>query len=200
MRQVLIIFAKNERYGQVKTRLAATLGHEVAMSVYQQLLRHTCEVTSMLPVKKIVFYSDYIAHDDLWSAAIYDKKIQYGEDLGQRMKNAFATVFDEGAEQVVIIGTDCPELSSAIILEAFAQLNGYDVVIGPAKDGGYYLLAMKAVNKELFRNVDWSTGVVLRQTLAICEKNELSVSLLPELSDIDNEQDLISAKINRQFI
>lgn len=200
MKQVLIIFAKNERYGQVKTRLADTTGHEIALSVYRQLLHHTCEVTRELPVKRIVFYSDYIDHDDLWSTTVYDKRVQFGHDLGERMKNAFANVFGEGAAQVVVIGTDCPELTTAIILDAFAHLNRHDVVIGPAKDGGYYLLAMKAVNNDLFRNIDWSTSLVLQQTLAICKQKDLSVFLLPELSDIDNEADLINMKINRQFI
>lgn len=192
MKQSLLIFAKNEVFGKVKTRLADTLGNERALDVYQKLLKHTCTITKALPVHKIVFYSDYIEQQDLWSSTQYQKRVQQGEDLGLRMRNAFANVLDEGADRAVIIGTDCPDLSSGIIMEAFDKLNIYDIVIGPAKDGGYYLLAMKGLNSDLFYNIDWSTDLVLKQTLDICKSKKLSVHLLPVLADIDREEDLNS--------
>lgn len=116
--------------------------------------------------------------------------MQVGNDLGIRMQNAFINTFEQGNEEVAIIGTDCLELTSAIIMNAFAWLKNHDVVIGPAKDGGYYLLAMKQMHPKLFKNIAWSTPVVLNQTLAICLQENLSVYQLPELSDIDKENDL----------
>lgn len=189
MNQCLIIFAKNEVFGNVKTRLAATMGHETALSIYQKLLHHTCEITSVLPVQKVVCYSDYIEPNDCWSNGVYNKKVQQGEELGERMQQAFEDICKEGAEEVAIIGTDCLELTSDIIMKSFECLSKHDVVIGPAKDGGYYLLAMKTLHSELFKDIAWSTESVLAQTLDICTKKNLSVHLLPELSDVDNEHD-----------
>lgn len=190
MKQALLIFAKNLIYGQVKTRLAATVGHDMALSVYQHLVLHTVFITDYLPLEKFVFYSNAVEEHDNWSNEVYKKQVQVGNDLGIRMQNAFTYTFEQGNEEVAIIGTDCLELTSAIIMNAFAWLKNHDVVIGPAKDGGYYLLAMKQMHPELFKNIAWSTPVVLNQTLAICLQENLSVYQLPELSDIDKENDL----------
>jgi rSAM/selenodomain-associated transferase 1 len=190
MKQALIIFAKNLIYGQVKTRLAATIGNDVALTVYRHLLQHTVSVTNYLPVENIVFYSNAIEEQDLWDNEVYKKQIQAGNDLGERMLNAFVYAFERGNKEVAIIGTDCLGLTSAIIMNAFAWLKNYDVVIGPASDGGYYLLAMKQMRHQLFQNIRWSTDEVLKQTLAICNQQNLSVFQLPELSDIDTENDL----------
>lgn len=190
MNQALIIFAKNLIYGQVKTRLAATIGNNMAMAVYRNLLQHTASVTSYLPLEKIVFYSNAVEEQDVWNIKLYKKQLQVGDDLGARMQNAFAYAFGQGNREVAIIGTDCLDLTSALIMNAFARLRNYDVVIGPASDGGYYLLAIKQMNLQLFQNITWSTHEVLKQTLAICNQQNLSVYQLPELSDIDNENDL----------
>lgn len=190
MKQALLIFAKNPVNGQVKTRIAATMGNDTALAVYQSLLAHTNEVTSYLPVDKTVFYSNSIQAGDLWDKTIYKKQIQYGSDLGSRMQNAFGHSFQEGNAAVAIIGTDCFEITSAIIMNAFAWLKIHDVVIGPATDGGYYLLAMKQMHREVFKDIEWSTSEVLNSTLAICDKLNLSVHLLPQLSDVDTEADL----------
>ncbi len=190
MKKALLIFAKNPTYGQVKTRLAATIGNDFALAVYQHLLRYTASITKDLPVKKIVFYSDFIEEQDIWNNKVYNKQLQFGNDLGERMQNAFAYAFQQGNNQAVIIGTDCMELTSAIIINAFAHLRNNDVVTGPARDGGYYLLAMKQMHYQLFHNINWSTNEVLKQTLAICKNENLLVYQLQELSDIDNENDL----------
>jgi len=189
MKQALIIFAKNEVYGKVKTRLAATTGHQVAMCVYQELLQHTCNVSKDLLINKTVFYSDSVVYADRWSNDIFQKKVQYGGGLGTRMQKAFEEVFARGMEQVVIIGTDCLELNPAIIMQAFEQLRLHDVVIGPAKDGGYYLLGMRRYNSTLFSDIKWSTDLVLSQTLDLCREQNLSVFQLEVLSDIDTEED-----------
>ena len=194
MKKAVLIFAKNPVAGKVKTRIAATMGDKIALSVYQQLLNHTFNITSYLPVDKIVFYSDYVEENDLWSSGAYDKKVQNGEDLGRRMENAFADAFVEGNEEVIIIGTDCAELSAEIIMKGFAHLRKYDVIIGPATDGGYYLLGMNKLHPGLFRDIDWSTDKVLEQTISVCRQNKIDFHLLPELSDIDNEADLRKMK------
>jgi rSAM/selenodomain-associated transferase 1 len=194
MKQAVLIFAKNLIYGEVKTRLAASVGNDVALTIYRHLLLHTLSITNYLPVEKIVFYSTTIEEQDIWTNEVYKKQVQLGNDLGERMHNAFAYAFHEGNKEVVIIGTDCLELSSAIIMNAFAYLQNHDVVIGPATDGGYYLLAMKKMHSQLFQNISWSTNEVLKQTVAICENQNLLVYQLPELSDVDNENDLAEAQ------
>ena len=190
MKEALLIFAKNPEYGKVKTRLASTIGDAQALSIYEQLLKCTISVTKDLPVDKIIFYSDFVIEKDGWKNNIYGKKIQDGKSLGSKMKNAFISSFTVGYEKIVIIGTDCFELEEKHILKAFEELKKVDVVIGPAKDGGYYLLGMKKMYESIFENVDWSTDRVLKQTLSICGKLNLSVFLLPELNDIDDEEDL----------
>ena len=189
MKQALLIFTKNLICGQVKTRLAATIGNDMALTVYQHLLHHTASVNNYLPVDKIVFYSSTLEEQDLWNNEVYKKQLQLGNDLGERMQNAFSYAFEQGNKEVAIIGTDSLDLTSAIIMNAFAYLKKHDVVIGPASDGGYYLLAMKQMNQQLFKNINWSTDQVLKQTLANCENQNLIVYQLPKLPDIDTEND-----------
>ncbi len=98
------------------------------------------------------------------------------------MKNAFKTSFTAGYEKIVIMGTDCYELDSQMILNAFNQLENAEIVIGPATDGGYYLLGMKKLHEEIFENIDWSTAKVLNQTISFCNIKSFPFSLLPELS------------------
>ncbi len=194
MKRVVLIFVKNLIHGKVKTRLAATAGNDVAFSVYKELLQYTNEITKNIIADKIVFYSNEIEDQDIWSDEIYDKQIQMGNDLGERMQNAFAYAFKKGYNQIVIIGTDCPDLNAALIMDAFAYLNNHDVVIGPAEDGGYYLLGMKTHYTVLFQNIIWSTGDVFDETIAICKNSKISYSLLPVLHDVDEEKDLIHLK------
>jgi len=112
------------------------------------------------------------------------------DSLGARMAQAFAEAFGAGAGQVVIIGTDCPGLSAALLRQAFAQLVHHDLVVGPADDGGYYLLGMNRLRSELFANKAWSTTTVLPDTLADAARLGLRVAQLPTLHDVDSAQDL----------
>ncbi|HTE23839.1 TIGR04282 family arsenosugar biosynthesis glycosyltransferase [Flavitalea sp.] len=200
MDEALIIFTKNPIHGQVKTRLATTIGNDKALAVYKQLIHYTIEITDQLPVPKFIFYSDSIEPDDNWSNNIYSKKLQSGAGLGEKMKNAFSDLFTQGYSRVLIIGTDCPELSPAIITAAFDSLNNHDIVIGPARDGGYYLLGMKKLYPGLFDNISWSTDQVLQQTLLACAQSRLSNLLMEELSDIDTEKDLLALKPLNEWI
>jgi rSAM/selenodomain-associated transferase 1 len=198
MKQALLIFTKNLVYGEVKTRLAATAGKEVAYRVYKQLLKHTREITAPVLADKIIFYSHKIEAEDLWNNNVYNKQLQSGSSLGERMENAFAYAFENGYKQVLIIGTDCAEITSSIINEAFAQINDHDVIIGAAEDGGYYLLGMKKLHYLLFDNIKWSTETVFDDTIAACDQLNLSYYKLPKLNDIDTESDLM--KSNSVFI
>lgn len=189
----LLIFVKNLIEGRVKTRLADTLGNDTAMNIYKQLLKNTHD--AILPVEKdkIVFYSDFI-EEDIWENNLFQKETQEGNDLGERMGIAFKSSFTAGYKKIVIIGTDCPGINKSILENAFLKLNNSDIVIGPATDGGYYLLGMKEEHPILFQDIEWSTDKVLQQTIELCDRKHLSYFLLPELSDVDEEKDLIHLK------
>ena len=192
----LIIFVKNLIEGHVKTRLAKTLGNDAAMDIYKQLIKNTHDKIQSLEIDKIIFYSDFI-EDDIWENDLFQKEIQEGNDLGERMKNAFKSLsagqtgsFTARYKKVVIVGTDCPGINKHILSDAFLKLNNFDIVIGPATDGGYYLLGMKKEHSFLFQDIEWSTDKVFQQTIELCNRNHLSYFLLPKLSDIDEEKDL----------
>ncbi|MGB8190735.1 MAG: TIGR04282 family arsenosugar biosynthesis glycosyltransferase [Chitinophagaceae bacterium] len=190
--EVVIIFTKNPVYGKVKTRLAAGIGADKALEIYHELVACTHSSIKELTCDKIVYYSDNIQHNDLWDEG-FEKAVQQGADLGERMHNAFKNVFDLGYKRAVIIGTDCPSLNAQLVMQAFDKLNTQDVIIGPAADGGYYLLGMKT-NHDLFKNIAWSTAGVLDSTIEICKQLELNYYLLPVLNDIDEEKDLAHMK------
>jgi rSAM/selenodomain-associated transferase 1 len=188
-KQALIIFTKNIAFGRVKTRLAATIGNDKALKIYLQLIQHTYLITHQLKTDRIVFYSDKIEANDIWNDG-YKKQLQHGNDLGERMMNAFQNVFQNDYSCAIIIGTDCPELDEKMVMNAFEVLDKYDVVIGPSADGGYYLLGMKTMHEQLFKNIQWSTNIVLQTTSERCNANNLSYFLLKELHDVDEENDL----------
>lgn len=195
MRTSIIIFIKNPILGKVKTRLAASIGNDKALLVYQKLLMHTKSIVENIPGTKYIYYSNMIDENDIWDTEKFKKRIQKGSDLGIRIQNAFSNAFDDGKESVLLIGSDCIELTELILIDAIHQVQYYDVVLGPAKDGGYYLLAIKKMYAALFKKIEWSTEKVLGQTIAICKRLNLSIFLLPTLSDIDTETDLENSQI-----
>ncbi len=186
----IIVFVKNAVAGKVKTRLAKTIGDEEALNVYLQLLNITKkEVKKVSLAEKEVWYAWSVAENDLWDDSSFKKRVQIDGDLGEKMKDAFQKSFQEGKERVVLIGSDCPTLTSEILEEAFEELSTHDAVFGPSKDGGYYLIGMKGFHPELLEGIAWSTEEVLNQTKQQAEKNGISIALLPVLNDIDNEDD-----------
>lgn len=189
-KEKLIIFVKNEEAGKVKTRLAKEVGDEKALEIYQKLLSYTYDQVSPLPVTKEVCYSRFIEENDLWGERAFLKQLQKGEGLGERMSEAFRRSFDdEGFQKTVIIGSDCAELTLDILKEAFARLNDHEIVLGPAADGGYYLLGMKSYFPELFTQIAWSTGSVLEKTINKAEKLGKDYTLLKQLNDVDRLED-----------
>lgn len=185
----LIIFVKNPVLGKVKTRLAKTIGNEKALQVYKNLMAHTQQVAIDTETSRYLFYDTEIAHNDEWQQTHFIKGLQASGDLGDRIGAAFQTVFSK-KEKVIIIGSDCPEISSDIIEEAFDKLDLADVVIGPTHDGGYYLIGMKAYHASLFEDIAWSTEQVLTQTKEKITQQGLLFTLLKQLSDLDYEEDL----------
>ena len=186
----LIIFARNPALGKVKTRLAKTIGDMKTLLIYEELLHHTLQVTKNLPFDKYVFYQDTINTDDLWDNSVYNKHIQEGKDLGERMLSAFSLVIKKRYEKVWIIGSDCHDLNQKGISDSFDMLESGKVVIGPATDGGYYLLGLRDLIPEIFNNISWSTENVFIQTIQKLKELNIPYSVLPELSDIDEEADL----------
>lgn len=184
----LIIFIKNPALGKVKTRLAATIGNEAALAVYHKLSQRTREVSLALEVPRHLFYSDFIDHDDAWDNVLFTKKKQQGLDLGERMHLAFVETL-QTSNKAVIIGSDCPLLTPEIIQLAFDQLDQHPFVLGPALDGGYYLLGMRQPAPALFENMAWSTEHVAKITLERVAERGMSCYLLPALPDIDVEKD-----------
>jgi len=189
-KSLLIIFYRNPELGKVKTRLAAQIGDAKAFSIYLLLADHTRRITEDLSVHKALFYSDHLDKKDNWSNKKYKKHVQSGKDLGEKMMNSFDTGFTAGYQSICIIGSDCLELTAKIIEEAFLKLKTHDAVIGPARDGGYYLLGINKLYPQLFQHKNWSTDAVLSSTLDDFKSLRLDFWELKPLNDVDEERDL----------
>lgn len=187
-KKLLLIFTKNPILGKCKTRLAQSVGDKIALEIYQFLLKHAVAITKNLSVDKWVYYSDEIWEDDIWSNDLFHKRLQRGTDLGQKMFHAFEGAFAHGYEKVVIIGCDIYEMQSQDIQASFEYLATNDYVIGPAKDGGYYLLGMTSPRKDIFENKNWGTASVLADTLRNLQDENFV--LLEERNDVDTLDDI----------
>ncbi|MFC3414626.1 TIGR04282 family arsenosugar biosynthesis glycosyltransferase [Algoriphagus hitonicola] len=187
-KSAIIIFQKNAELGKVKTRLAKDVGDEIALQIYHQLCAFTHEVCRQVSVDKYLYFSRFISEIH-FSDSSYFFRVQRGGDLGERMSNAFEDLFKNDYEKILIIGTDCPEISSHLLEEAFSLLDKSEVVIGPAEDGGYYLLGMRRFFPQLFQNISWSTSEVVKQTKNRLESGKISYQLLPVHTDIDTLED-----------
>jgi len=190
VREEIVIFARAPRLGQVKSRLAASLGAEKALSVYISLLRELAVSLRDLP-SITIFHAPADAENELkaFFPTHWSYRSQEGMGLGERLLRASEQMLAIGPQKLMIIGSDCPYLTQEDLAEAFARLETHDLVIGPAIDGGYWLIGFKSLHRPLFQEISWSTGEVLRQTLAIAERLQLKTALLRELSDIDSEKD-----------
>lgn len=197
-KNLLLIFTRNPELGKAKTRLAKTVGDETALEIYKFLLNKTNQVTKDLSCNKAVYYSVKVRKNDIWDATIYQKHQQNGDDLGAKMQNAFKNSFDAGYEKVMIIGSDLYDLTPKIIEDAFLKLNSNDVVIGPAEDGGYYLLGMNVLQPHIFQNKDWGTSSVRKETLA--NLKDKKVHLLTVLNDVDVFEDIENHPAFQQFL
>jgi uncharacterized protein len=191
MSRALIIFAKLPRVGEVKTRLGASIGMQKAAEVYADLARHVFDIATelaALETRVYLMYAPGVQEADIvrWVERDFIFREQRGETLGDRMRDAFELVFQEGAKESVIIGTDIPDLSVRVIQEAFSHLATHEVVIGPSADGGYYLLGLSVPDRDIFDAIPWSTDAVLRDTVTKLQHLGRSYAMLEVLTDVDH--------------
>jgi len=193
MKEHLIIFTRYPEPGKTKTRMIPALGEQGAAQLQQQMTEHTLaqvkNVNRPLSVE-IQFAGGTISQMQNWLGDNWLYTPQSPGDLGQRMTSAFETAFASGMARVVIIGIDCPQLNGTLLQMAFERLQNKDLVLGPALDGGYYLVGLSRSLPELFQGIPWGTSEVFSDTLKIAKPLGVSVSLLPMLSDIDRPEDL----------
>jgi len=190
----IIVFARYPAEGKVKTRLASTIGARSAANIYKKIAENVIDEIKPVPnSNKYIFYSEETEKDLIkkWLGRRFYYAHQSGADLGEKMLNAFRIVFGHGANKAIIIGTDIPDLSTDVINGAIDALDNSDVVIGPAKDGGYFLLGMKNFYPKLFREIKYSTDTVFDETIKKINSLGLTFTRLNELQDIDTEEDLV---------
>jgi rSAM/selenodomain-associated transferase 1 len=190
----LILFAKLPKSGEVKTRLGGTVGMEEAADIYRRIAAHALSLGQELAARGVqvwVFYDPSASEADVraWVGSSFALAQQHGPTLGERMRNAFDHSFRHGAMRSVLVGTDVPDLSVPILQSAFEALWTHDVVLGPAVDGGYYLIGLNAPVREIFEKIPWSTPSVFAESVRRLKALGLSWSLLPTLLDIDTLED-----------
>lgn len=192
--QFVLVFLKAPEKGKVKTRLVGYLDEDQVLRLYQCFAIDVIETVKKGTYRFRICYSPLEAETKIteWLGRQYDLMPQIGTDLGKRMDHAFCEAFLSGADQAVLIGTDLPDLTGKLIDQAFKSLDGHDVVIGPAIDGGYYLVGFKAdaYLPQIFQNIPWGTSDVFGQTIGILKRRHLRVYVLPPWRDIDEIEDL----------
>ncbi|MBE9004020.1 TIGR04282 family arsenosugar biosynthesis glycosyltransferase [Fortiea sp. LEGE XX443] len=194
-KQHLIIFTRYPEPGKTKTRLIPALGSIGAANLQQQMTEHTTLQAKELQKAADISVEVRFAGGSLqlmedWLGLDLFYQSQGEGDLGLRMERSLFDAFQNSAEHVIIIGTDCPELTSQLLATAFKQLQTAELVLGPALDGGYYLIGLRRLIPELFANIDWGTSQVLQQTVTIAEKLDVSHVYLPALADVDRPEDI----------
>lgn len=192
----LIVFTRYPEPGKTKTRLIPALGALGAATLQRQMTEYMLlqarELQSFYPVSVEVRFAggeQQLMQD--WLGKDFQYVAQGTGDLGCRMTKAIAHSCQNNIESVVIIGSDCPQLQAMTIAQAFQLLHqDYDLVLGPALDGGYYLIGVNRLIPELFIGIDWGTQRVLQQTVNIAKKLNLAIAYLPTLADVDRPEDL----------
>lgn len=200
----LIIFIKNPQLGKVKTRLAATVGNEKALEIYHILTQHTHVIVNDLKATKYLYYSDFVDVNDSWQNDKFQKLVQFaGQDLGLKMASAFSDTANKKHKKALIIGSDCLELTQKILDDAYDLLSDNEVVIGPASDGGYYLIGFSFERigensdktfEKIFFNKQWSHENVCTDAIHACVEMNINYSLLPTLTDVDEEKDYLNTQ------
>ncbi len=197
----LIIFTRYPVPGKAKTRLIPVLGKEGAANLHRLMAQRTIATSHVLQKSRqlsvAIHYTDssqQLMEDWLGTDMIYHQQSE--GDLGARMSAALQKSWDLGIDKVVIIGTDCPKLKAEIIAKAFDELSEQDLVLGPAQDGGYYLIGLRRIIPELFDGMKWGTDEVFADTLAIAQNLGLNIAVLPILADIDRPEDLLGLEMN----
>ena len=178
--------------------MAKTVGPEIALKIYKFLVKHTADISSGLGVDKWIFYSEFAQKDDAFDDQSFSKFVQNGDDLGSRMQNAIELGFSRGYKKIVIIGSDIYDLVRKDLEYAFGLLEQHEIVIGPAEDGGYYLLGLKSIKESIFTDKAWGTATVLEQTMKSLESEDLV--LLDVRNDVDVYEDIENTHIFQKFL
>ena len=191
----LIIFTRYPQPGKTKTRLIPALGVEGATNLQRQMTEFTLSKVKKFQESAAISFEIRFTGGNLqlmqnWLGTELNYLLQGEGDLGKRMENSFLSAFNKGAQEVVIIGIDCPDISAEVLAQAFEKIHNCDLLLGPAVDGGYYLIGLKRAIGELFINIDWGTSKVLQQTVDIAQQLNLSVGYLATLADVDRPEDL----------
>ena len=186
---LLLIFLKSVDDLQAKTRLQREFGRKKTRQIYTLLVRRTWQMSQRLPCAKAVFYADRVPKTDCFHAHVFARRRQTGENLGEKMKNAFVWGFKEGFKRIIVVGSDCYVLNEIILKNAFYALIKHDYVVGPCQDGGYYLLGMQSCEPALFADKKWGSNKVLSTTLETIKKCKKTYHLTPLLYDIDEPSD-----------
>ena len=184
----LIVFLRLPVKGKVKTRIAATAGIDNALRIYNQLTTITLNLASSLEIPAYLFYEGGLPEEGRKNSFYYFE--QAGGDLGRKMETAIQLILQKHSK-AIIIGSDCPELSAGDIYLTIHQLEGHDFVIGPATDGGFYLLGCKKFLPGMFEDIQWSTPQVRDSLIKNIEAAGSSCQQLRMLHDIDVEEDWI---------
>ncbi|BAW95377.1 hypothetical protein NIES970_02820 [[Synechococcus] sp. NIES-970] len=188
----LIIFTRYPVPGQTKTRLIPALGAAGAADLQRQLTEHTLNTVQTLGDLDISIYfsGGNVEQMQTWLGDQWHYQAQQGKDLGDRLIHAFQASEDQGHTKTVVIGIDCPGITREILTAAFDKLDSAAVVLGPAVDGGYYLIGLHQNIAALFTDMPWGTATVFQETQTRCQRLDLSLALLPMLQDIDYPEDL----------
>jgi uncharacterized protein len=197
-RKCILVFVRAPEKGKVKTRLANVIGHDAALQLYMSFVIDELDMLRNLFFDVIICFHPPTERSTVesWLKDQFNFMAQSGEDLGQRMGNAFKEIFSQGYKQALLIGSDLPDLSSSIIFDAFHHLTTQDSVIGPSKDGGYYLIGFHRDTfcKEIFMHIPWGTAGVYQQTLLFYHKKNFHYHILAQWRDIDDYEDLVWLK------
>lgn len=203
LENVLIIFMKYPEPGLVKTRLAKDIGKQKASLLYRLFVEAVLKGTQDRRFARIIFYWPPEKKIQIrnWIGSDLEIYPQKGVDLGERLSHAFKFAFEKRAKRVIAIGTDCPTLESRVIVEAFRRLKDSSCVLGPALDGGYYLVGLSSFYPELFKGIPWGQNTVLEKTKDKIKNSGLKFSILKPYPDIDSLADLnlVKDKLLKNF-
>jgi len=189
----LVVFTRHPTPGRAKTRLIPAIGAVAAARVHRDLTEHTLRRLAPLARDATIEVRYEGASEEAfrrWLGSQPRLAPQGDGDLGDRMARAVADAFREGARRAVLIGVDAPDLAPSHVREAFARLRACDLVIGPAQDGGYYLIGLRAPVPEVFAGIEWGSSSVLEATAAAARRRDLHVETVETLADVDRPEDL----------
>jgi rSAM/selenodomain-associated transferase 1 len=192
----VLLFVRAPELGRVKTRLEKKMDAATVLRLYRCFVQDIIETLATGGYDMIVFFTPPHKGSAVqaWLGDTVPVQAQTGKTLGDRMRNAFSDVFAGGVDQAVLMGSDFPDLDNGIIDKSFEYLKQKESVIGPAEDGGYYLIGFRKnrFNNDLFSDVDWGSASVFRQTLGKIHAAGLSCHTLPSWQDIDTHDDLVA--------